>query len=181
MHLVRRARPRQLPLGELVRAGDAAFAQRRQLAVAATSGQPCPASATAKAAGRTEILMSGPSLHSRPCYPEIKVDESRGPGRYDPHFNMAGKNTPLVIPPAYGLAQVNNETYTTEGPISYWNAYVAFIQMGEQGNFSDPRLGIDINTRRTGPVPSAYRHSLPAPPPVAASFDASAAERGCAV
>jgi hypothetical protein len=72
------------------------------------------------------------------------VYESWGPGKYDPRFNFDGKNTPLVIPLAYGLAQVKNETYTAEGPISYWNAYVAVTQMDGQGNFSDPRLGIDV-------------------------------------
>jgi len=72
------------------------------------------------------------------------VYASWGPGKYDPRYNQDGKNTPLVLPPAYGLAQVKNETYTGEGPISYWNAYVAVTQMGGQGNFADPRLGIDI-------------------------------------
>ena len=48
------------------------------------------------------------------------------------------------FPPAYGLAAIKNETYTAEGPISYWNAYVAVTQMGGHGNFSDPRLGIDV-------------------------------------
>ena len=72
------------------------------------------------------------------------VYQSWGPGKYDPRYNQDGKNTPLVLPPAYGLAQVTNETYTAEGPISYWNAYVAVTQMGGQGNFSDPRLGIDV-------------------------------------
>lgn len=38
-------------------------------------------------------------------------------GTYDPRFNIDGKNTPLVLPPAYGLAEVTNETYTAEGPI----------------------------------------------------------------
>ena len=71
------------------------------------------------------------------------VYQSWGPGKYDPRYNQDGKNTPLVLPPAYGLAQVKNETYTAEGPISYWNAYVAVTQMGGQGNFSDPRLGIE--------------------------------------
>src|SRR5688572_15696962 len=49
------------------------------------------------------------------------VYESWGPGKYDPRYNQDGKNTPLVLPPAYGLADVKNETYTAEGPISYWN------------------------------------------------------------
>ena len=73
-----------------------------------------------------------------------KVYSSWGPGKYDPRYNQDGKNTPLVIPPAYGLAQIKNETYTAEGPISYWNAYVAVTQMGGLGNFADPRLKIDV-------------------------------------
>jgi mono/diheme cytochrome c family protein len=111
------------------------------------------------------------------------VYQSWGPGKYDPRYNQDGKNTPLVMPPAYGLAQVKNETYTAEGPISYWNAYVAVTQMGGQGNFSDARLGIDVKhspdmvTSRL-PALRAYQHSLPAPPPPAGSFDAAIAERG---
>ena len=46
------------------------------------------------------------------------VYQSWGPGKSDPRYNQDGKNTPLVLPPAYGLAQVTNETYTAEGPIS---------------------------------------------------------------
>jgi hypothetical protein len=111
------------------------------------------------------------------------VYNSWGPGKYDPRYNQDGKNTPLVIPPAYGLADIQNETYTAEGPISYWNAYVAVTQMGAHGNFSDPRLGIEI---KNSPdlVSSkldalrAYQHSLPAPPAPAGSFDALRSERG---
>jgi mono/diheme cytochrome c family protein len=114
------------------------------------------------------------------------VYTSWGPGRYDPRYNQDGKNTPLALPPAYGLAQVKNETYTAEGPISYWNAYVAVTQMGGQGNFSDVRLGIDVKhspDRVTPLLPAlrAYQHSLPAPPPPAGSFDVAIAERGRAV
>src|SRR5687768_9165423 len=111
------------------------------------------------------------------------VYSSWGPGKYDPRFNIDGKSTPLVLPPAYGLAPVRNETYTAEGPISYWNAYVAVTQMHGQGNFSDPRLGIDI--RQSPDMVSsklaalrAYQHSIPAPPPPAGSFEAAAAARG---
>jgi cytochrome c5 len=108
---------------------------------------------------------------------------SWGPGKYDPRYNQDGKNTPLVLPPAYGLADVKNETYTAEGPISYWNAYVAVTQMGGQGNFSDPRLGIDVKhspdlVSRTLPALRAYQHSLAAPPPPSGSFDAAIAARG---
>lgn len=109
-----------------------------------------------------------------------------GKGKYDPRFNIDGKNTPLVLPPAYGLAKIKNETYTAEGPISYWNAYVAVTQMGGQGNFSDPRLDIDVKhtpDQVTSKLPAlrAYQHSLPAPPPPAGSFDTAAATRGRAV
>ena len=108
---------------------------------------------------------------------------SWGPGKYDPRYNQDGKNTPLVLPPAYGLAEVKNETYTAEGPISYWNAYVAVTQMGGQGNFSDPELGIDVKHSPdlvTPKLPAlrAYQHSLHAPPPPTGSVDAAIAARG---
>lgn len=114
------------------------------------------------------------------------VYRSWGPGKYDPRFNMDGKNTPLVIPPAYGLAHIENETYTAEGPISYWNAYVAVTQMHGRGNFSDSRLGIDIQHTpdMVGPKLAAlrlYQHSLAAPLPPDASFNVVAAERGRAI
>jgi len=114
------------------------------------------------------------------------VYNSWGPGKYDPRFNLDGKSTPLVLPPAYGLASTRNETYTAEGPISYWNAYVAVTQMHGHGNFSDPRLGINIRQSpdMVGPKLAslrAYQHSIAAPPPAAASFDADAAARGRAI
>ena len=111
------------------------------------------------------------------------VYNSWGPGKYDPRYNIDGKSTPLVLPPAYGLAEVKNETYTAEGPISYWNAYVAVTQMHGHGSFSDPRLGIEIKQSpdMVGPKLAAlrsYQHSLTAPPAPAGSFDATAAARG---
>jgi mono/diheme cytochrome c family protein len=111
------------------------------------------------------------------------VYNSWGPGKYDPRYNFDGKSTPLVLPPAYGLAAVKNEVYTAEGPISYWNAYVAVTQMHGRGNFSDARLGIDIRQSPdmvTSKLPAlrAYQHSIAAPPPPAGSFDAAAAARG---
>jgi cytochrome c5 len=111
------------------------------------------------------------------------VYSSWGPGKYDPRYNFDGKSTPLVLPPAYGLARISNETFTAEGPISYWNAYVAVTQMHGRGNFSDPRLGINIRQAPdevTAKLPAlrAYQHSLQAPPPPAGSFDQAAAGRG---
>ncbi|HEY0662767.1 MAG TPA: c-type cytochrome [Lysobacter sp.] len=120
-----------------------------------------------------------------PALPAEKkaVYNSWGPGKYDPRFNLDGLSTPLVLPPAYGLAKIKNETYTAEGPISYWNAYVAVTQMGGQGNFSDPRLNIDMThtpdlVTPLLPALRAYQHSLPTPPPASGSFDVAAAKRG---
>ena len=87
-----------------------------------------------------KIISLSPALTAE----QKKVYTSWGPGKYDPRYNQDGRNNPLVIPPAYGLAHVKNETYTAEGPISYWNAYVAVTQMGGQGNFKDERLKIDV-------------------------------------
>ncbi len=114
------------------------------------------------------------------------VYNSWGAGKYDPRFNIDGKSAPLVLPPAYGLARVRNETYTAEGPISYWNAYVAVTQMHGHGNFSDPRIGIEIRQSpdMVGPRLAAlrsYQHSLPPPASPAGSVDVPAAERGRAI
>ncbi|HJQ19301.1 MAG TPA: c-type cytochrome [Gemmatimonadaceae bacterium] len=104
-------------------------------------------------------------------------------GFYDPRINFDGKNTPLVLPPALGLAQVRNETYTGDDTISYWNAYVAITQMHGQGTFIDDRLGIrivqtpDIVTPKLAAL-RAYQHSLPRPPTPGASYDAGRASRG---
>jgi mono/diheme cytochrome c family protein len=114
------------------------------------------------------------------------VYNSWGPGRYDPRFNFDGQSTPLVLPPAYGLLGVDKETFTAEGPVSYWNAYVAVTQMHGRGNFSDPRLGVtivqtpDLVTSKL-PALREYQLSLQKPAPPAGSFDAAAAARGRAV
>ena len=133
-------------------------------------------------------LNVGAIIALSPALPADKkaIYSSWGPGKYDPRFNQDGKSTPLVLPPAYGLADVKNETYTAEGPISYWNAYVAVTQMGGQGNFADPRLGIDVKHSPdlvTAKLPAlrAYQHSLAAPPPPAGSFDRALADRGLAL
>jgi len=114
------------------------------------------------------------------------VYTSWGPGRYDPRYNIDGLNTPIVLPPAYGLANVDAETYTAEGPVSYWNAYVAVTQMHGHGSFSDSRLGIAITQSPDEVTPKLealrdYQFSLQTPNPPAGSFDAAAASRGQAV
>ena len=108
---------------------------------------------------------------------------SWGAGKYDAYWNQDGLNDPTVIPPAYGLKDVALATYTGEGSISYWNAYVAVTQMGAQGNFVDDRLGLnimhdpDLVTDKL-PALEAYQFSLNAPKASAGSFDSDAAKRG---
>jgi hypothetical protein len=65
---------------------------------------------------------------------------SWGPGMYDPLLLLDGRNAPVVIPPALGLAGVNLATYTGFGSVPYWNAYVANTQMMGRGVFFDPRF-----------------------------------------
>jgi mono/diheme cytochrome c family protein len=133
-------------------------------------------------------LNPGAIIAASPAVPaEAKaVYNSWGPGKYDPRFNIDGKNTPLVIPPAFGLDGVASETYTAEGPVSYWNQYVAVTQMGAQGSFKDKRLGIhivrhpDLVKGELG-VLGDYQFSLTTPAAPAGSFDTAAARRGKAV
>ena len=117
---------------------------------------------------------------------------SWGPGKYDPrHHAFDGINViplnspslPVLIPPVYGLKGVGFETYTADGPISYWNSYVGVSQMGGHGRFADPRIGLsiqqtpDLVTPKLGALLD-YQLSLRAPKPPQRSFDQQAAERG---
>ena len=114
---------------------------------------------------------------------------SWGPGKYDPRFNFHPNETsePVVLPPAFGLRHVRKETYTGDGEVSYWNAYVAITQMRGQGVFIDPRIGVSVNNIQPGstdmvasklPALLAYQLSLATPKARAGTFDAAAAERG---
>ena len=139
------------------------------------------------------ILGLSPTLN-----PGLKTEFGKwGPGKYDPrHHVFDGTNiiplavppdsppsVPVLIPPAYGLRGVGFETYTGDGPISYWNSYVGVSQMGGQGSFNDPRIGVFITQkpdRVTPKLPALldYQLSLSAPVPPSGSFDAAAARRG---
>lgn len=117
---------------------------------------------------------------------------SWGPGKFDARFQIFdGKrliplnspSLPVVIPPAFGLQGVSFETFTADGPISYWNNYVGVSQMGGHGSFSDPRIGVSIKQQPdlvTPKLPALlqYQLSLQTPPPPAGSFDQAAATRG---
>ena len=113
------------------------------------------------------------------------IFNSWGPGRYDPRFNLDGKNGPQVIPPAYGLQDVHSVTATGDGTdVAYWNRYVAVTQMGGHGSFSEPRTGVSVTNGTDDLVSSklpalqAYQLSIAAPAPPAGSFDQAAATRG---
>ena len=113
------------------------------------------------------------------------VYRSWGPGKYDPRFNLDGKNGPQVIPPAYGLNGIHKITATGDGDeVAYWNRYVGITQMGGHGTFTEPRTGVSVTNGTddliTAKLPAlqAYQLSLAAPAPPAGSFDPVAAERG---
>ena len=115
-----------------------------------------------------------------------------GPGKYDPrHHAFNGTNIiplnnptlPVVIPSIYGLKGVGFETYTADGPISYWNSYVGVSQMGGQGTFNDPRIKVFINQTPDLVTPKLaalldYQLSLSPPEAPSGSFDREAAKRG---
>ena len=133
-----------------------------------------------------------------------KVLTSWGPGRFDAEldkdgkaFRPDGKQAGTIIPNAFGLAGVNNHTWTGGwGDVTYWNAYVANTELRGKGVFFDRRLGDpkkypvsararswnmrnspDLITPKLGAL-HVYQLAIPAPPPPAGSFDASAAARG---
>jgi len=130
-------------------------------------------------------LDPGKILALSPAFTEAQrgVLNSWGKGRYDARWNQDGISKPLLIPPIYGLKDVNLEISTGDGPISYWNAYVATTQMGGMGQFFDPRIGVnvirtpDLVTPKLKPL-YEYQVSIPKPAPPLGSFDAAAAARG---
>jgi hypothetical protein len=111
------------------------------------------------------------------------VYSSWGPGMYDPRFNIDGRNIPVVLPPAFGLRHVAREIYTGDGPVSYWNAYVAITQMHGHGRFVDERIGVAVDNPPDLVSPKldalrAYQFSLGNPQPDPESFDERSARRG---
>jgi hypothetical protein len=134
-----------------------------------------------------------------------KVLNAWGPGRYDAELNLDGKGfrpdgktAATLLPPAFGLAGVNNHTYGGWGTVTYWNAYVGNLQMYGNGAFYDPRLddakrfpvaaraklghkaggGSEDHITAKLPALHFYQLSLPAPRAPASAFDKAAASRG---
>jgi hypothetical protein len=97
-----------------------------------------------------------------------KVLMSWGPGKFDAELFMDGKAfrpdsgaAAVLIPPAYGLAGFNLHTWTGWGSVTYWNAFVANLEMHGQGRFYDPRL----NNPAQFPIAAANGfHDVPAAP-----------------
>jgi hypothetical protein len=141
----------------------------------------------------------------------LQVDEATlnnvlaawGPGKFDAElfldgkgFRPDGKSAATLIPPAFGLAGVNLHTYTGWGSVTYWNAFVANLEMHGKGTFFDPRLNDPtkfpvavragfFDVRNTPdlitpklPALHAYQLGLLAPKPAPGSFNAAAAKRG---
>jgi hypothetical protein len=135
------------------------------------------------------------------------VLNSWGPGKFDAELFMDGKafqpdgktSAATLIPPAFGLAGVNLHTFTGWGSVTYWNAFVANLEMHGKGNFSDSRLddpakfpvaarngfghvtnADDQITAKLGPL-HVYQLDLAAPAPPKNSFDHAAAARGKAL
>jgi hypothetical protein len=126
-----------------------------------------------------------------------------GAGRFDAVVFMDGKATrpdgssgATLIPPAFGLAGVNLHTFTGWGSVTYWNAFVANLEMHGKGTFYDPRLknaaqypvatkaGFgdvrspeDLITSKLAAL-HFYQLAIPAPVPPKGSFDGAAATRG---
>jgi hypothetical protein len=134
------------------------------------------------------------------------VLRSWGPGKFDAEvfldgkaFRPDGKTAAVLIPPAFGLAGVNLHTWTGWGSVTYWNAFVANLEMHGKGNFFDPRLtdktqfpvaaeaGFDDVHTTPDLITSKlaalqfFQLALAAPPAPAGSFDPAAAQRGEAV
>src|SRR5437773_9035714 len=134
------------------------------------------------------------------------VLNSWGPGKFDAAVFMDGKAlrpdgkpAATLIPPAFGLAGVNLDTWTGFGSVPYWNAYVAATEMHGSGTFFDTRLNNtgqypiasrsgSGNTRgkpdRSTPKLAAlhfYQLAIAAPIPPPNSFNAAAASHGKAV
>lgn len=101
-----------------------------------------------------------------------------------------------MIPPAYGLAGVNLHGWNGFGSVTYWNAFVANLEMHGKGRFFDPRLNDpkkylvaakagfgDVsseNDQTTMKLPALhfYQLAIPAPKPPEAIYNKAAAARG---
>lgn len=112
-------------------------------------------------------------------------------------FRPDGGQAGVLIPPAFGLAGVNNHTWTGSwGTVTYWNALVANLEMHGKGTFFDPRMDDtaqfpiaakagfghvhndpDLITPKLAGL-HFFQLAIPAPRPPNGSFNVAAAVRG---
>jgi hypothetical protein len=133
-----------------------------------------------------------------------KVLKSWGPGKFDAELNLDGKgfrpdgkSAATRIPPAFGTAGKNNHTWGGGwGTVTYWNAYVANLELQGNGNFFDHRLMNEkqypiaakagFGNKRSNPdmvsdkLASLHYYQLSIPPPKAPkdTYNETAANRG---
>lgn len=133
-----------------------------------------------------------------------KALASWGPGKFDAELNLDGKAfrpdgkpAATLIPEAFGHAGHNLHTWTGGwGNVTYWNAYVANLELNGKGNFYDPRLmnaeqypiaaKMKFGDKRNNPdlvsdklaALQFYQLAIPAPEPPKGSFNEDAAKRG---
>jgi cytochrome c peroxidase len=119
------------------------------------------------------IVASVPNL--KPLEDSLHVDEatvkkvlmSWGPGKFDAELDLDGKafrpdGKPAAtrIPSAFGKDGQNLHTWEGGwGTVTYWNAFVANLEMHGTGNFYDPRL--DDKTRYPLAAEAGFGHTHP--------------------
>jgi len=171
-----------------------------------------------------KIVASAPNLQPLADFLGVSIPtlttvlNSWGPGKFDAEIFLDGKafnpqqvsngvvtgtNVPgaTLIPNAFGLAGFNQHTWTGAwGTVTYWNAFVANLELHGKGRFFDPRLnnaaqfpiaaahGLgdlphidpddDLITSKL-PALHFYQLAIPAPTPQPGQdFDPAAAKRG---
>lgn len=152
--------------------------------------------------------------NAQPLADMLHVDEATlrtvlgawGPGKFAAILFMDGKAfrpdgqiAANLIPAAFGLRGVHRATYTGWGDITYWNAFVANLEMHGKGRFIDPRLNNPVkypiavengfyNVMNTPDLITSklaalrvYQNSLEVPKPPPGSYDKASAILGKAI
>jgi cytochrome c5 len=121
------------------------------------------------------IVAAAPNL--KPLEDALGVDEATvkkvllgwGPGFFNAELNLDGKaigpdgtshSAATRIPSAFGKDGQNLHTWEGGwGSVTYWNAFVANLEMHGQGNFMDPRL--DDKTKFPIAAAAGFGHTHP--------------------
>ena len=159
------------------------------------------------------IVSMAPNL--KPLTDALGVDEttvkkvlaSWGPGKFDALLNLDGKafrpdgkSAATLIPEAFGHAGHTLHTWTGGwGDVTYWNAYVANLELAGNGTFWDERLNdakkypvaakTGAGNKRNNPdkitdklaALQFYQLAIPAPKAPDSIYNKEAAQRGMSV